>query len=56
MANKQDLPCAMSTKKIADGLKLNELQGRLWYIQACCAVNTEGVYEGLDWLAQNIKK
>ena len=24
------------------------------YIQSCCATSGEGLYEGLDWLSQNI--
>jgi signal recognition particle receptor subunit beta len=32
-ANKQDLPGAISTEKIADILELEELEDRMWHIQ-----------------------
>ena len=33
-ANKQDMPEALSVQQIADTLELNQMQGRVWYIQA----------------------
>lgn len=53
-ANKQDLPNAMSVAEITDKLGLHSLRQRRWYIQACCATSGEGLYEGLDWLSNNI--
>uniref|UniRef100_A0AC35UGB5 ADP-ribosylation factor n=1 Tax=Rhabditophanes sp. KR3021 TaxID=114890 RepID=A0AC35UGB5_9BILA len=55
-ANKQDLPNAMSASEITDKLGLNKLNLRQWYIQATCATNGEGLYEGLDWLAGKLGK
>lgn len=26
-----------------------------WYIQATCATSGDGLYEGLDWLANQLK-
>ena len=49
-ANKQDLAGAMSAAELTEGLGLNELRGRSWYIQACCSTSGDGLYEGLDWL------
>lgn len=49
-ANKQDLPHAMSATTVSDKLGLRDLRGK-WYIQPCCAVSGEGLYEGLDWLS-----
>jgi len=54
-ANKQDLPNAMSPTDITEKLGLNSLRQRTWYIQATCATNGEGLYEGLDWLANQLK-
>ncbi|CAI5479091.1 unnamed protein product [Closterium sp. Yama58-4] len=54
-ANKQDLPKAMSAAEITDSLSLHSLRSRNWYIQSTCATSGEGLYEGLDWLAKNIK-
>nr|POF02838.1 adp-ribosylation factor 1 [Quercus suber] len=53
-ANKQDLPNAMSVSEITDKLGLHSLRQRRWYIQAACATNGQGLYEGLDWLSSNI--
>ena len=55
-ANKQDLPNAMTTSEIIDKIGLHTLRQRSWYIQGCCATSGEGLYEGLDWLASNVKK
>eukprot|EP00877_Chromochloris_zofingiensis_P012397 jgi/Chrzof1/7410/Cz02g22080.t1 len=53
-ANKQDLPNAMNAAEITDKLGLHSLRQRHWYIQSTCATSGEGLYEGLDWLSQNI--
>merc|ERR1712216_1027752 len=52
--NKQDLPNAMPCAEITDKLGLNSLRQRHWYIQSTCATSGEGLYEGLDWLSNNI--
>nr|XP_043608572.1 ADP-ribosylation factor-like [Erigeron canadensis] len=53
-ANKQDLPNAMNAAEITDKLGLHSLRQRHWYIQSTCATTGEGLYEGLDWLSNNI--
>ena len=55
-ANKQDLPNAMSAAELTDKLGLNQLRGRRWYIQATCATQGHGLYEGLDWLSNELAK
>ena len=54
-ANKQDLPNAMSTAEMTEKLGLHSLRQRSWYIQAACATSGDGLYEGLDWLANVLK-
>lgn len=54
-ANKQDLPNAMTAAEITDKLNLHSLRNRNWYIQATCATNGEGLYEGLDWMSGQLK-
>lgn len=49
-ANKQDRPDAMNTAEITDKLGLNEIRQRAWFIQGTCATETEGLYEGLEWV------
>lgn len=55
-ANKQDLPQAMSPADLTDKLDLNSLRAKRWYIQAACATQGDGLYEGLDWLSQELAK
>jgi len=54
-ANKQDLPQAMNAAEITDKLGLHSLRQRNWYIQATCATSGDGLYEGLDWLSNQLK-
>jgi len=55
LANKQDLPNAMSTHKIAESLGLFGFPARVkWHVQSTVAVSGEGIYEGLDWLASTL--
>ena len=55
LANKQDLPQAMSVSQITQQLGLSNVHDRKWHIQGTNAVTGEGLYEGLDWLANTIK-
>lgn len=51
----QDLPNAMNAAEITDKLGLHALRQRSWYIQATCATSGDGLYEGLDWLSNQLK-
>jgi small GTP-binding protein len=55
-ANKQDLPHAMSTTEVTEKLGLHSLKRRSWFVQGSCATSGEGLYEGLDWLVNALKK
>ncbi|CAK6446778.1 unnamed protein product [Pipistrellus nathusii] len=55
LANKQDLPNAMDTAEITDKLGLHSLHDRTWYLQATSAITGAGLYEGLDWLANQFQ-
>uniref|UniRef100_A0A8C6RMS4 ADP-ribosylation factor n=1 Tax=Nannospalax galili TaxID=1026970 RepID=A0A8C6RMS4_NANGA len=54
-ANK-DLPNAMAISEMADKLGLQSLRNRTWYVQATCATQGTGLYEGLDWLSNELSK
>lgn len=54
LANKQDLPDAMTASELSERLKLHSLRSRNWYIQSTCALKGQGIFEGLEWLAQQI--
>lgn len=45
----------MNAAEITDKLGLHSLRHRNWYIQATCATSGDGLYEGLDWLANQLK-
>lgn len=54
-ANKQDLPNAMPVSEVAEKLGLSEMgSARKWQIQSACAVQGTGLYEGLDWLSEQL--
>jgi small GTP-binding protein len=53
-ANKQDLPHSMSVSEIQECLGLHQLRNRKWYIQSACATQGTGLYEGLDWLSNEL--
>eukprot|EP00917_Polyrhabdina_sp_WS-2016_P032054 GHVP01068424.1.p1 GENE.GHVP01068424.1~~GHVP01068424.1.p1 ORF type:complete len:182 (+),score=30.35 GHVP01068424.1:506-1051(+) len=55
-ANKQDLPNAMSITEITETLDLQNLRNRSWYVQAACATNGDGLFEGLEWLSTTLQK
>mmetsp|Transcript_18999 Transcript_18999/g.44309 ORF Transcript_18999/g.44309 Transcript_18999/m.44309 type:complete len:195 (+) Transcript_18999:113-697(+) len=52
LANKQDMPNAMSAQEVAIGLGLHEVHGREWSIQPACATSGEGLHTGFDWLTR----
>merc|ERR1712190_538468 len=54
LANKQDLPYAMSTSEVAEKLGLNDLRRRQWFVQSACATSGDGLFEGLDWLCRTL--
>lgn len=54
-ANKQDLAHSMSTEEVKERLQLDKFHHRLWAVRASCATSGEGLVEGLNWLAENIR-
>lgn len=55
-ANKQDLPNAVKPQELGNRLKLNTITNRPWQVQGCCATTGDGLYEGLDWLGEQIRE
>ncbi len=56
LANKQDLPGALPTADVSGKLGLNQMTDRHWYIQSTCAVNGDGLFEGMNELAKLVKE
>eukprot|EP00051_Salpingoeca_urceolata_P035786 m.31281 g.31281 ORF g.31281 m.31281 type:complete len:187 (-) comp9710_c0_seq1:182-742(-) len=55
LANKQDLPNSASSSELTKRLDLHTLTNRTWFIQPTCAPRGEGLFEGLDWMARELK-
>ncbi|XP_030846035.1 ADP-ribosylation factor-like protein 5B isoform X2 [Strongylocentrotus purpuratus] len=55
-ANKQDLKGSMSSAEISQQLNLTSVKDHAWHIQACCALTGEGLYQGLEWIANQIRR
>lgn len=53
-ANKQDGPGALTPAEVCEALGLPGLRGRRWHVQSAVATRGEGLYEGLDWLSQQV--
>ena len=57
LANKQDMPNAMSPAQLIDNLGLRKYNGRHeWHVQATCAVTGEGIYEAMDTVGKLVKQ
>ncbi|PKU81279.1 ADP-ribosylation factor-like protein 2 [Dendrobium catenatum] len=55
LANKQDIQGALKPTEIAKVLNLDALdRTRHWNIVGCSAYNGDGLFEGFDWLVQDI--
>ena len=48
-ANKQDMPNAHNSSKVADQMGMQYIKNK-HYIQPASAMTGDGLYEGLDWL------
>ena len=48
IANKQDLPNAVTPAEMIDALQLRKLSGHKWHIQGACATEGKGICESLE--------
>nr|QXF29033.1 Arf1b [Gefionella okellyi] len=53
-ANKHDMPQAMDASELARGLRLTKLSHK-WHVQTSNAVSGDGLYEGFDWVVNELK-
>ena len=51
----QDLPGALNDAAVAEGLNLHSIKNRDWAIFKTSAIKGEGLFEGLDWLSNQLK-
>ena len=54
-SDKVDLPGSVTTTEVTEKLGLYKHKEREWFIQTTCAVTGEGIVDGLEWLANNLK-
>lgn len=47
---------AMTPKEVSEQMGLSDLEDRKWRIQGSCAVNGNGLCEGLEWIATTVKE
>ena len=52
LANKQDLPGAVTTSEVANKMGLAQHKKHPWFVQGCSATKGDGIYEGLDWMCK----
>ena len=55
LANKQDLPNAMSVEELSAELKLNNITGRQYNVIGTSAMDRDKLLEALDWLKDTYK-
>ena len=44
----------MTAAELSKQFNLTSIKGHSWHIQACCALTGEGLYEGMEWLTEDI--
>jgi ADP-ribosylation factor protein 1 len=54
-ANKQDMTHVMEVNEITEKLGLRRIKHK-WRIQPCSAITGDGLYEGLQWLSDELKR
>ena len=54
LANKQDIPGALSKDEIAVVLGLETMEKRHWHIEGCSALTAEGLLQGFNWCIGDI--
>jgi len=56
LANKQDLPRAISEEEIIDALELRSLPSSLWSVELACSITGEGLDTGVEMMHSMIMK
>ena len=53
-ANKQDVEGAMTVSELATGLGVVDIK-RPFHIQPSCALSAEGLQDGIEWVASQLR-
>jgi len=56
LANKQDLYGAMSSREVAERLRLKRLRHSKWNVQGASALRKDGLLEGFTWLSSVLRQ
>ncbi len=56
IANKQDLPTALSPSRVMEALCLGKMGSRKWHVQGATATNGDGIYESMEAMARLVKE
>lgn len=56
LANKQDITHSMCPSEVIQQMNLFTLKSHNWNVRACCGLNGEGLYQGLDWMTKQFSK
>ncbi|KYR02675.1 ADP-ribosylation factor [Tieghemostelium lacteum] len=56
LANKQDIPTALSIAEISEQLNLYTIKDRKWFIQSTSAINGQGIYEGFEFVSKTLSQ
>ena len=51
---KQDLNDAMTSVEITNALSLHSIKNHDWHIQACSTLTGGRVFDGLEWISQQV--
>ena len=54
LANKKDLPSAMSDQEVVALYGLQEIRTHQYHLQGCCGLTGEGLAEAFTWLSEEI--
>jgi ADP-ribosylation factor-like protein 2 len=54
--NKQDVKGALTPDEISEFLDLKSITTRRWGVIPCSAMTGDGIFEGIDWLTDDISK
>ena len=55
-ANKQDIPNATKPNELERMLNCQGITDRPWKVQGTCAITGDSIYEGINWLGEQINK
>eukprot|EP00696_Hemimastix_kukwesjijk_P015133 gnl/Hemi2/3262_TR1146_c0_g1_i1.p1 gnl/Hemi2/3262_TR1146_c0_g1~~gnl/Hemi2/3262_TR1146_c0_g1_i1.p1 ORF type:complete len:184 (+),score=40.03 gnl/Hemi2/3262_TR1146_c0_g1_i1:199-750(+) len=56
LANKMDMPEALSPPEVVEMLGLQNIMNKRWSIVATCATTGEGLEQGMSWLGEQLKQ